>query len=172
MVRPHLQSLAARHPWRLDVPVLLSASLVLLVLGLSLPAMEIRALIFWLHKYSIISNIQNLHHRGKETAAVALAVCSVAYPGLKIFALFFLWFVPVPAGWRRVCVRLLRLLGRWSMLDVIAVAAIVLASRVIGPLKAKPLAGVYVYASSICILMIATVLMDQLTRSPRTARRD
>ncbi len=172
MVRPHLQSLAARHPWRLDVPVLLSASLVLVVLGLLLPAMEIRALIFWLHKYSIISNIENLYRRGKETAALILAACSVVYPLLKIFALFFLWFIPFPADWRRILLRLLRLLGRWSMLDVIAVTAIVLASRVIGPLAAKPLPGMYVYAVGICVLMIAAVLMDILSRSPRTAPRD
>ena len=105
MVRPHLQSLAARHPWRLDVPLLLSASLVLVVLGLLLPAMEIRALIFWLHKYSIISNIENLYRRGKETAALILAACSVVYPLLKIFALFFLWFIPFPADWRRILLR-------------------------------------------------------------------
>ncbi len=94
------------------------------------------------------------------------------YPLLKIFALFFLWFIPFPADWRRILLRLLRLLGRWSMLDVMAVTAIVLASRVIGPLAAKPLPGAFVYAVGICVLMIATVLMDLLSRSPRTAPRE
>ncbi|MHC4415394.1 MAG: paraquat-inducible protein A [Planctomycetota bacterium] len=162
-----MQSLAARHPWRLDLPLLLAASLVLLVQGLTMPAIEIRALIFWRDQHSILSNIQSFHEDGKETAAVVLALCSVAYPAGKIVALFFLWLAPFPARWRSRFVRLLRLLGRWSMLDVFAVTAIVVGSSAIGLLEARPLPGVYVYASSIFTLMIATVLMDRLARHGR-----
>jgi uncharacterized paraquat-inducible protein A len=106
--------------------------------------MEIRALIFWRDQYSIISNIENFYQHGKMTAAVVLAACSVIYPAFKILALFFLWLAPMPAAWRRVAVRSLRLLGRWSMLDVLTVTAIVVGSRVIGPLDARPLPGIYV----------------------------
>ena len=96
-----MQSLAARHPWRFDVPLLLTVSLVLLAQGLTMPALEIRALIFWRDQYSIIENIENLWDQGRVPAAVILAVCSVIYPATKIFALFFLWLAPFPAKWRR-----------------------------------------------------------------------
>ena len=163
-----MQSLAARYPWRLDVPLLLSASLVLLAQGLTMPAMEIRALIFWVDQYSILSNIQNLHHAGKESAAIALAVCSVVYPSVKILVLLFLWLSPFPASWRSRCVHLMRMLGRWSMVDVFAVTAIVAASRTVGLLlDARPLTGIYVYAASIVVLMIATVLLDRLASHGR-----
>ncbi len=163
-----MQSLAARYPWRLDVPLLLSVSLVLLAQGLTMPAMEIRALIFWVDQYSIISNIQNLYVKGKEPAAIALAVCSVGYPSVKILALLFLWLAPFPASWRSRCVHLMRLLGRWSLVDVFAVTAIVVGSRTLGLLvDAKPLIGIYVYAASIIVLMLATVLLDRLASHGR-----
>ena len=167
MTRRRVESLAARHPWRVDLPVLLVVSFVLLVQGLTMPAMEIRAFLFWRDQYSIVSNIQTLYEDKQRTAAMVLAGCSVAYPAIKIAALFFLWIVPFPAGWRSGFVRALRLLGRWSMLDVFAVTAIVVGSRAIGPLQAKPLPGVYVYAASIFVLMIVTVLMDRLARHGR-----
>ena len=170
MSRRRFKSLAAKHPWRLDVPLLLSISLVLLAQGLTRPVMEIRALIFWRDQYSIISNIENFYHHGKTTAAVVLTVCSVVYPAFKILALFFLWLAPMPAVWRRLAVRSLRLLGRWSMLDVLTVAAIVVGSRVIGPLDARPLPGIYVYAASIFVLTVTTILMDRLARNGRKAR--
>jgi uncharacterized paraquat-inducible protein A len=163
-----MQPLAAQHPWRFDIPLLLSISLVLLARGLTMPAMEIRTLIFWVDQYSIISNIQNLYAHGKRPAAVALTLCSIAYPMLKIGALFFLWLAPFPATWRSRCVHLLRMLGRWSLLDVLVVTAIVAGSRTIGFLvDAGPLPGIYVYGGAIIVLMIATVLMDRLAQHGR-----
>ena len=167
-----MQPLAARHPWRFDVPLLLSISLVLLARGLTMPAMEIRTLIFWVDQYSIITNIQNFLRHGKVPAAATLAACSIAYPVLKISALFFLWLTPFPVTWRRRLVHLLRLLGRWSLLDVLAVTAIVAGSRTLGFLvDVKPLPGIYVYCLAILMLMIATILMDRLAGHGRRGVR-
>ena len=167
-----MQPLAARHPWRFDIPLLLSISLVLLARGLTMPAMEIRTLIFWVDQYSIISNIHNLYEHGKIPAAAALALCSIAYPVLKIAVLFFLWLAPFPETWRRRFVHLLRMLGRWSMLDVLAVTAIVAGSRTLGFLvDADPLPGIYVYGFSILVLMIATMMVDRLAWHGRRGGR-
>ena len=162
-----MPSLATRHPWRLDLPLLLGLSLVLLAKGLTMPAMEIRAFFFWSDQSSILSNIQGLYEDGKRGPAILLLLCSVIYPALKILALFFLLVAPFPARWRSRLVRLLRMLGRWSMLDVLTITVIVAGSRLVGPLEATPLPGVYVYAAAILVLMIATVLMDRLTRHGR-----
>ena len=163
-----MQSLAARFPWRFDVPLLLSVALVLLAQGLTMPAMEIRALIFWVDQYSIISNIQNFYEHGKRPAAIALTICSVVYPAGKILLLLFMWLAPFPASWRSRGVRVMRLLGRWSMVDVFAVTAIVAASRTVGFLvDARPLSGIYVYAGAIFVLMIATILLDRLAEHGR-----
>ena len=97
-----------------------------------------------------------------------LTLCSVAYPLAKIVVLSALWLAPFPARGRRSIVRVMRLLGRWSLIDVIAVTMIVVGSRSIGFLvNARPLTGCYVYAASIITLMLATVLMDWLARPRR-----
>lgn len=165
------ESLASRHPWRLDIPLLLAVSFVLLVRGLMMPALEIRALIFWRDEYSIISNIEHFNRSGKHEAAIILALCSVVYPAVKIAALYVLWLAPFSARWRGRFVRLLRLLGRWSMLDVFAVTALVVGSQTVALLDASPLPGIYVYAAGIIVLMIATVLMDRLAHRGQRPRR-
>jgi uncharacterized paraquat-inducible protein A len=166
-----MQSLIARHPRRLDIPLLLGGSLVLLYHGLTMPALEIRALLIFRDEHSILSNIESLYRQGRRPAALTLAGCSVAYPAAKNALLMGLLFVPFPAGGRRALIRLLRLLGRWSMLDVFAVTAIVVGSRVVFLLEARPLPGIYVYAASIFALMLATVLMDRLARRGHRIRR-
>ena len=162
-----MYSLASRHPWRLDVPLLLCASLVLLAQGLTMPALQITAFIFWRSEFSILENIQRLYEGDRQPAAVALAACSVGYPVAKITVLFVMWLMPAPARWRRGCVHLLRLLGRWALVDVLAITALVVGSRSIFLVEAKPLPGIYVYGAAIFVLMIATMLMDTLARHGR-----
>lgn len=162
-----MYSLAARHPWRLDIPLLLSVSLVLLFEGVSMPAMQITAFIFWRSEFSILQNIQRLYDGDRQPAAIALAFCSVIYPAFKIALLFMFWLIPTPARWRCGCVHALRLLGRWALLDVFAMTILVVGSRAIFMVEAKPLTGIYVYAAAILVLMTATVLMDALARHGR-----
>ena len=127
--------------------------------------------VLWRDEYSILSNISHFWDQGRYEASVILAVCSVAYPLIKILMLFYMLLAPFPPRCRRRVVRFMRLLGRWSLLDVMAVAAIVLGSRVIFVLEARPLRGVYIYAAAIFVLMFATVLMDRLAREKRRRRR-
>ena len=167
MARRRIRSLAARFPRRLDVPLLLGASLILLLSALCTPLLETRTLLFWRDEHSIIANVADLHNDRKIAAALILASCSVGYPLLKIGALWFLWIVPFSAVWRSRFVGLLRLLGRWSMVDVVAVAAIVLGSQAIGPMDARPLPGLYLFAAAILVLSVVTMLMDRLARRRR-----
>ncbi len=130
-----------------------------------MPALEIRALVLLVEDYSILSNIRQLYASGRRDVAITMAACSVVYPATKIVALAFLWMIPFPRRWRSGLIRLLRLLGRWSMLDVVAVSGIVVASRPLGFLfNARALPGIYVYAAAIIALMLATVLLDRLAR--------
>jgi hypothetical protein len=65
-------SLARRFPHRADVPLLLTASAVLITLGLTLPAIETHTLVFWRAEYSIAKNIGHLNAEGKVAAASIL----------------------------------------------------------------------------------------------------
>jgi uncharacterized paraquat-inducible protein A len=160
-------SLARRFPRRLDVPFFLVVSGAMLCLGLMLPAMQTRTAFFWRDEYSIYMNVVRMSREGRELAATILAVCSIAYPLGKLAILVYFWLMPFPDRWRSGIIRLLRLLGRWSMVDVFAVSAIILASMTIGPMDATPKIGLYLYAGGILMLMFTALLMDRLARRGR-----
>lgn len=157
-------SLVSRHPWRLDVPLVLLAGIGLLALGLTLPLVETRTLFFWRNEFSILGNLRALWRNGERGGAVIVLLASVIYPTLKAAVLLWLLVMPFPARWRKHSLGLLRWLGRWAFVDVMVVSAIVTASLVIGPMKATPKFGLYCYAGAVFGLTIATFQMDRLAR--------
>jgi uncharacterized paraquat-inducible protein A len=159
-------SLRRRYPRRFDIPLLIVVSTVLIGAGLITPAVETE-LLFWNDKYSILFNLTQMSREGNHAAASIIAICSVAYPVLKIGLLSFFWLFPFPPTWRWRSIQLVRLLGRWGMVDVFALTSIVLASATIGPFKATPKIGLFLYASGILCLGLAGFLMARLARVGR-----
>lgn len=166
MPRRRSASLRRQYPRRIDIPGLIVLSAVLIGVGLTTPAVETQAL-FWRDEYSILFNVKQMSREGKHAAATIIAVCSVAYPAAKIGLLSFFWLFPFPPKWRWRSIQLVRLLGRWAMVDVFAITSIVLASLTIGPLKATPKLGLFLYASGILCLGLAGFLMARLARPGR-----
>lgn len=166
MPAPRSASLRRRFPGRIDIPALILISAALIGTGLSIPAVETRAL-FWREEYSIILNMQEMSRDGKHAAATILAVCAVGYPAVKVGLLGFFWLFPFPAAWRWRSIQLLRLLGRWGMVDVMAMASIIAASMTIGPLEATPKLGLFLYASGILSLSVTGFLMSRMARVKR-----
>jgi len=155
-------SLSRRYPKRVEIPLLLAAAGVLLAAGLTLPAIETRTLFFWRDEYSIYMNILSLGRDDRALAATILAVCSIVYPAAKLMTLIYFWIMPFPHTWRARVIAFLRGFSRWSMVDVFAVTAIVLASLTIGPLNAEPRIGLYCYAAGIFTLMAAAIFMERI----------
>ena len=146
--------------------MLIVASTVLITVGLLTPAVETEVL-FWNDRYSILFNLAQMSREGNHVAATIIAACSVAYPAVKIGLLSFFWLFPFPATWRWRSIQLVRILGRWGMVDVFALTSIVLASATIGPVKATPKIGLFLYASGILCLMLTGLLMSRLARTKR-----
>jgi uncharacterized paraquat-inducible protein A len=166
MAAPRSASLHRRFPNRLDIPMLLVASTALLGLGLITPAVETQAL-FWRNEYSILLNLRQMSDEGRHVAAAIIAMCSVVYPATKLALLFFFWLFPFPAKWRWKSIQFIRVLGRWSMVDVFTIVAILLGSMTIGPLEATPRAGLFLYAAGMLCLMLVALLMDRMARCKR-----
>lgn len=149
------------------MPLLLLLSGGLVLSGLLLPAFETRTLMLWRSEYSILLNVQQLSRDDKHAAATILALCSVVYPALKLTTLAFFWLFPFPYRWRLRVIALLRVLGRWAMVDVLTIVTVVLASLTIGPLEATPKIGLYLYAAGILCLMFVALQMERLARYGR-----
>lgn len=157
-----IRSLAARYPKRWDVPILIVVSTGLLIAGLSLPVMHTTKLVFWKDEYSIWSGIRALFEESHYGLGVLLLFFSVVFPFAKLAALGGIWFVPVKAGWRKRTLFWLKVLGKWSMLDVFVIAIIVVISQMGGLLEAEARIGVYIFGAAIIGSMMASFMVDHL----------
>ncbi|MGA2602663.1 MAG: hypothetical protein ABSG14_00400 [Verrucomicrobiia bacterium] len=54
------QSIRDRYPRRIEVPRMILASFVLLLIALSLPLMAVEKMVFWKNEYSAIAGVHGL----------------------------------------------------------------------------------------------------------------
>ena len=155
------------HPKRIDIPILILGSLVLLIFGVQRPLMTIEKLLFWESKYSIISGIKNLLKNGNYFIGIVLLVFSVIFPFLKLFTLGFVWFGKIGSDVRKISLHWLEFLGKWSMLDVLIVAVIIFISRSGWMSKATPQIGLYLFSVAIFLSMIVTYMIKSVTSNYR-----
>ena len=72
MTNPSKKSLKELHPRRIDVPLGILLSAVLLAIGLSLPLLKIQQMIFWKSEYSVIRGVLELAKQGDYVLAVVI----------------------------------------------------------------------------------------------------
>lgn len=164
------RSLAQLHPRRLDQPALVLLAAALLAVGLSLPFMRIEKLVFWEDNYSLLDSVVSLWQSGHYLLAAIIFFFSIVFPFCKLTALLIVWFLPSPHANRRRLLRVLGLMGKWSMLDVFVVALLIVLTRARSLLNAEPRAGVYLFAAAIVVSMIASFTMERIAE--RTEQQD
>ena len=160
------QSLRDRYPRRIEVPLLILASLILLVIAYSLPLLRVEKMVFWKNEYSIIAGVHGLWDQGQYALAIILFFFSMVFPLFKLAMLGFLWAVHLAEQKRQTVLHWLGILGKWSMLDVFVVAILIVLVK-LGPLaNVQPQRGVYWFAAAIFLSMITSMYVDSLARKP------
>jgi paraquat-inducible protein A len=126
---------------------------VALPLGLAMPILRIDRPLRDV-EYGVVTGIWAMLTGGLPLLALLVLCFSVVFPVLK---LVMLGRACLASGRASVAhVELLRLLGKWSMLDVYIVAILIVAVR-LGPLaEAEPRAGVYFFGAAILASMVTT----------------
>jgi len=162
------------HPKQtLFVPAALLVSTALLVIGLSLPLIYVQQQVLWKRwksSYSVFTGIVSLWHQGEYLLASVLFFFSFVFPLAKLGALAVIWWVKLAEARRSLLLHWLGILGKWSMLDVFAVAILIVLVK-LGPLaNAEPRAGVYFFAASIISSMLTTTSVDRLARKSLRSR--
>jgi paraquat-inducible protein A len=158
------QSLFDVYPKRFDVPAAIIASGALLALGLALPILSVEKLVFWKDEYSVITGIVALFREGHYILGLVVLTFSVVFPTVKVVVLAMTWFIPASVEKRHRVLGWLRILGPWSMMDVFAVALIVVIAKA-GPLaKAQARAGIYLFAAAVVAAMLSTLLVEHLAK--------
>lgn len=155
--------LSRLHPGRPDVLALLVSSAALLVLGLSLPVVTIRNMAGLSEStYSVLSGIRALWTGGHRFLGALIFTFSLVFPIFKLSAIALLWYFPAPPVRRVVWLQDLKLLGKWSMLDVFVVAALLGTVRFGALTEATPRAGIYCFGAAILCSMVLIYLVAHL----------
>ncbi len=127
------------------------------VLGITLPVLKLTRLYVWTDTFSITSVIWALAKDGEFVLAAILVLFSILFPMLKLLYLLALYAVPARPDERRAqALQRLGWLGKWSMLDVLVLALMVFYVKSSGIADAASLPGIYFFAASVILTMIAT----------------
>jgi paraquat-inducible protein A len=157
-------SLRHRYPWRFEVPTLILLSFGLLMMGLSRPLMRVEKMTFWKNEYSVMQGVHSLWEQQQFALASILFFFSIVFPSVKLGVLAMIWFVPLPEQKRQAALHWLGLLGKWSMLDVFAVAILIVLVK-LGPLaKIEAQRGLYWFATAIVLSMLTSMYVERLAK--------
>lgn len=163
VIMTRTESLGNIHPKRFDIPVLIILSAVLLIIGLCKPVITVQKL--WdSNTQSILSSVINLWHDKDYGLSAIIFFFSIIFPIIKLLSLFVIWFVRLQEKTRENIIRLMELLGRWSMLDVFVCAVLIVTVKlgVLASARIEP--GIYYFAASIFLAMLVTTLQAHLIR--------
>lgn len=149
-------------PGRPDVWLLLAAATATFPVGLALPMMRVEKLLFG-NEFSVLSGIVALFQNGHWGLGAILLAFSVLFPAAKLAVLWLVWVGGLARAERRRLLEHLKALGKWSMLDVFVVALSVVAVE-LGPIASvTPLFGIYLFAASVLLSMVVTIVIERLT---------
>jgi paraquat-inducible protein A len=149
------------------VPLLILFSAVLLVVGLSLPLMEVEKKVFWKvwkNDYSVFTGMLSLAKQNEIFLAAILFFFGMVFPFAKLGVLGVIWFARMAEKHRQRVLRWLGMLGKWSMLDVFAVSILIVLVKIGPVVQVKPQRGVYVFGAAILASMITNLYLERLAR--------
>ena len=146
--------------------VLLAAALVLAPmffgLGVVLPLVRFETMYFFNQSPSLVGVIAALWTGGDPVLAVVVGLVSVAFPVVKLVAIS---AEAVGIGQRSgFAMRLLPQLSRWSLMDVVLVALVIVAAKTGGIAQAFSQPGLWFYAGSALTAALAHGLAGRLDR--------
>ena len=166
------KSLKEIHPTRTEIPWLIGFALLVLIAGLSLPILQVEKTVFfrhWENRYSVFLGVIELTKSGDWLLAVILFFFSMVFPFVKLAALIWLWFRKLTNEERTKALHWLSMLGKWSMLDVFAVAILIVAAKLRGLTQVQPRIGVYLFGAAIILSMLTTTQIERLAKRGKPA---
>ena len=129
---------------------------VFFALGIILPVIRFTTVYVWSREHSIATIIWALYQNQEHFLCVVLFLFSIFFPFLKLFYLLTLVTSPdLSPEFRTRSIRTMEWLGRYSMTDVMVLALMIFYVNSSGYTEATVLPGVYFFAASAIITMLA-----------------
>ncbi|MGE3230952.1 MAG: paraquat-inducible protein A [Hyphomicrobium sp.] len=170
---PPTQSVLVRQisPFRNFVlSFLIILATVFFALGIILPVIRFTTVYVWTNEHSIATIIWALFENQEYFLTVVLFLFSIFFPFLKLFYLLTLVTSPdIPPEFRKRSISTMEWLGRYSMTDVMVLALMIFYVNSSGYTEATVLPGVYFFAASAIITMLAYGWANTVPVSRRAA---
>ena len=158
------KSLNQMFPKRIEIPLLIALSAILLCAGVSMPLMKIQQMVFWKNEYSVITGTIGLYKEKEYFLTALIFFFSLVFPFVKLIMLGILWRCRFTNEDRHRILGWLGQLGKWSMLDVFVVAVLIVAIK-LGPMASvEPRAGIYVFSLAIMMSIATTVWVEKMIK--------
>ncbi len=150
---------ALRHRARTAACAL--AALILFPLAVWLPVLHLERF-GHVHETGILRGCVDLCTDGHVVLATVVFACSFVFPLAKLVGLLLVTgrFLPMSPGRRAASFRLIELVGRWGMLDVLLVAILVAAVKLGNLLEVKPGEGAALFALCVGLSLAASAFYD------------
>lgn len=129
---------------------------VFFALGIIMPTIRFTTIYVWTNEHSILTIIYALFENNEIFLCAVVFAVSVFFPFLKLFYLLTLITShDMPADFRKKSIATMEWLGRYSMTDVMVLALMIFYVNSSGYTEARVLPGVYFFAASALMTMLA-----------------
>lgn len=138
--------------------VLCLAAAFCFALGITLPLVEVKRLYFLTDRPSLLGMVSALWREGEMLLAATIALFSLLFPAAKLVAMQLAALgaqLPRAAAW-------LKIVSRWSMLDVLLVALVIFAAKTSGLATALGQPGLWFFAASVLLTAAASAIAERL----------
>ena len=154
-----------RHPVQgIMVDLLLIVSFVTLIIGITAPLLTLEKLYFFESQVSLISAVTQLLHKQEWVLFIIIGLFSLCLPFIKIFSLVAILHIPhQQKSFLDHLLHWIERLGKWSMLDVFVVALLLVSVKLGALAKVTVHYGVYTFATSVILTMLASFWIEQLS---------
>lgn len=142
---------------------------VFFALGIIMPTIRFTTVYVWTNEHSILTIIYALFENNEMFLCAVVFAVSVFFPFLKLFYLLTLITShDMPEDFRKKSIATMEWLGRYSMTDVMVLALMIFYVNSSGYTEARVLPGVYFFAASALMTMLA---YGWANASPPTRRK-
>lgn len=137
---------------------LLGVALIALPLSWHLPLFHTELLVFLENDVTLVGAVQTLWETDLFLCAVVV-LFGMAVPLVKLVALLFAWYA-LPLARARQWIARISKLSKFSMLDVLLIAVVIVGLKGIGMGKVSVAYGLYVYAGVVIAVLVLSSLMQ------------
>ncbi len=154
---PDVGQAARSSGWRnFALSFLIILATVFFALGLILPTIRFTTVYVWTNEHSILTIMYALFENAEYFLCAVVFAVSVFFPFLKLFYLLTLITAhDMPDDFRRKSFATMEWIGRYSMTDVMVLALMIFYVNSSGYTEARVLPGVYFFAASALMTILA-----------------